>query len=229
MWKRLFLILILLVLAGLCPVPGALAGNETPAPTNPETARILNQLETRYSRKNFSADFKQESTLKAMEITDTAEGKAWFSHPGKMRWEYQSPEKYIIISGGDNLWIYRPADNQVVVGDAKEYFGNGKGASFLSNFSLVKDAFAVTPERQTANQYRLKLVPLKKQYDLSAIYLTVNKTNLDIELVTTENVYGDITKITFSNLTFHPELKESMFEFKVPKGTDIVQMDEDAK
>ena len=66
---------------------------------------ILAKLETRYNAADFTASFSQESTLKALDITDTAAGKVWFKHPGMMRWEYEHPEKYAIISDGKNLWI----------------------------------------------------------------------------------------------------------------------------
>ena len=52
------------------------------------------------------------------------------------------------------------------------YFSNGKGASFLSNFKLVQDAYAVSivpPPNDSL--YTLKLVPNRKQLDLSAIFL----------------------------------------------------------
>lgn len=218
--KRIIMIFCLAV-AGFAAA--ASAENRAPGKTSAES--ILQQLEQRYGGKNFSADFLQESTLKAMDITDTATGKAWFKHPGKMRWEYITPEKHAIITDGKNLWIYRPADNQVITGDAVNFFGNGKGASFLSNFNLVEQTFDVSLEQETGSDYRLKLVPREKQYDLSAIYLVVGKQNLDIKEVVSENVYGDISRISFDNLTFYPELNDSLFNFEIPAGADIVQMD----
>jgi len=227
MFKRAFLFIAVMIALTCAPAMAGPAGGEPPAPD--AATQIIERLEARYGGKDFSADFQQESTLKAMEITDSAKGKAWFKHPGKMRWEYQSPEKYMIISGGENLWIYRPADNQVVTGDARDYFGNGKGASFLSNFRLLKEAFTVSVESQIGTEYQLKLIPLEKQYDLSAIYLAADKETLDIAYVISENVYGDITRISFSNLTFHDALEESLFTFKIPPGTDVVRMDEGTK
>lgn len=187
---------------------------------------IIDRLEARYGGKNFSAAFVQKSTLKAMDITDTATGRAWFKHPGMMRWEYETPDQHAIITDGSKLWIYRPADKQVVIGDAASYFGNGKGASFLSNFKLVKDAFDVSLKDATAEHYRLKLVPLKKQYDLSAIYLKVEKKSLDIVEVVSENPYGDITRIAFEDLKFHSDMAADRFHFDIPPNADVVRMAE---
>ncbi|MGM0452306.1 MAG: LolA family protein [Thermodesulfobacteriota bacterium] len=191
-----------------------------------DAGKILDRLESRYAGKNFSADFVQQSTLKAMDITDTAKGRVWFKHPGMMRWEYKTPEQHAIVTDGTKLWIYRPADNQVVIGDAASHFGNGKGASFLSNFSLVKDAFEVSLNATTDTHYRLKLVPIEKQYDLSAIYLEVDRKSLDITEVVSENEYDDITRISFKEITFHSEMDNKRFHFDIPPEADVVRMEE---
>ncbi len=187
---------------------------------------ILAKLEIRYNAADFTASFSQESTLKALDITDTAAGKVWFKHPGMMRWEYEHPEKYAIISDGKTLWIYRPEDNQVVIGDAMAYFSNGKGASFLSNFKLVQDAYMVSvAEPAKKDQYTLKLVPKEKQMDLSAIFLNIGKKSFDIKSVLTLNDYADETRIEFSDSIFD-DLDASLFNFRIPPGADVLKLDE---
>ena len=227
----IFGLLVSLLIAGapICvtaqerPAPGV-AGTPSPA-VSADT--LINRLTDRYGNKNFSADFIQESTLKAMDITDTATGKAWFKHPGMMRWEYKTPEEHVIITDGKTLWVYQPADNQVVIGDAASYFSDGNGASFLSDIGLIKNAFTVTIDQTTDAVYRLKMVPHKKQLDLSEIYLTISRSTFDIESVRTVNAYGDDTRIIFRNLTFDPQMSDARFTFKVPKGADIIRMDND--
>jgi len=187
---------------------------------------LLEKLGQRYNTADFSARFDQESLLKALDITDTASGKVWFKHPGMMRWEYERPEKYAIISDGKTLWIYRPEDNQVVIGDAMTYFSNGKGASFLSNFKLVQDAYMVSlaePDRD--GRYTLKLVPQKKQLDLAAIFLNINQKTYDIESVRTLTDYGDETHIEFSDLKFEAT-DPDLFHFQIPPGSDILRLEE---
>ena len=187
---------------------------------------IIKKLEKRYNTADFSARFSQESALKALDIKDTASGKVWFKHPGMMQWEYEQPEKYAIISDGKTLWIFRPEDNQVVIGDAMTYFGNGKGASFLSNFNLVQDTYTVTVATPASpDQYALKLVPRKKQMDLAAILLNIDKTTYEIKSVVTINAYGDETRIEFSDLVFEP-LDASLFNFQIPTGAEVLKMDE---
>ena len=81
------------------------------------------------------------------------------------------------------------------------YFGNGKGASFLSNFKLVRDSFKVSFTRPSdEDHYTLKLIPHQKQLDLSEIHLNIDKRSFDIDSVVSINAYGDETRITFSSL-----------------------------
>ena len=106
---------------------------------------IIDKLEKRYSQTGYSAVFTQISTLKAIEVTDTASGTMIVKRPGMMRWEYIEPEKQTIISDGDMLWVYRPEDNQVIVGKAPDFFKDGKGAGFLSNMEILILLFNVSP------------------------------------------------------------------------------------
>ncbi len=227
--KHILCLCAFLLCAGL--MPGRLsvlpAAAQTPSKASLDSYEaILEKLEARYNAADFSAEFFQESTLKALDITDTAKGKAWFKHPGMMRWEYETPENYAIISDGKTLWIYRPEDNQVVIGDAMAYFSNGKGASFLSNFKLVQDAYTVSlADPPDDHHHTLKLVPKQKQMDLSAIFLNIAKDSFDIQSVRTLNDYGDETHIEFSDLNFG-DLDASLFLFKIPPGVDILRMDE---
>ena len=50
--------------------------------------QILDRMEAQYTNNSFKAEFAQESTLKAMDISDFASGKIFVRYPGMMRWEY---------------------------------------------------------------------------------------------------------------------------------------------
>jgi outer membrane lipoprotein carrier protein len=106
------------------------------------------------------------------------------------------------------------------------YFGNGKGASFLSNFKLVQDAYTISVVKSVKNdQHTLKLEPRQKQLDVSAIFLSLDQKMFDITNVTTLNAYGDETLITFSNLEFK-NMDASLFNFKIPPNADVLKLDE---
>lgn len=228
--KRLFFLSAVFVLAFLLAGVSREIQAQTPAsPAKPSALSlddILKRLETRYSAAGFSARFFQTSTLKAMDITETASGTMTVKRPGMMRWVYEKPDKQVIVTDGKQLWIHRPADNQVTVGSAPSFFGDGKGASFLSNIQSVRKTFHVTQEKMNASQeYVLKLVPMDKSYDLSSVLLVVSNDTFDIVEVVTYNSYEDETRIELSNIQLEQNLDDVLFRFTIPQGTEVVKMD----
>jgi len=189
--------------------------------------QILDRMEKHYAGNSFKAEFIQEATVKALEITDFASGKMFVRYPGKMRWEYEKPEKQIIITDGIKLWIYRPAENQLMTGSAPAFFSDGKGASFLSDISLIRKKFNISlAESKEDFFYELKLKPLEKTLDVTDITLSVTKTSFTVVRIVTYNSYGDENRIELLNNKFQVDLKDSLFSFEAPEGTDILELDE---
>ncbi len=187
---------------------------------------IMDRITKRYNNMCFSAEFIQESTLKALDIADSATGRIMVKYPGRMRWEYKKPDKQIIITDGKSLWIYRPEDNQVLTGSAPVFFGEGKGAGFLSNMTVLSKKFNISIKNTTpGGLITLKLIPVKKAFDISEIYLLLsNKTFVVTEIVTC-NTYGDTTRITLKNIYFTKDMDDSEFAFTLPADADILQLD----
>ena len=215
-------ILILLTAVVVTALPAAVS-----ADSMPPLDTILKELEKRYTGSQFSADFLQESTIKAMEITDFASGRVYVRYPGMMRWEYEKPERQAIITDGHKLWIYRPMDNQVMTGNAPVFFRDGKGASFLSDIRLVRQKFTITahpPENEYL--YELRLVPREKTLNISQIRLYVVPGAFTIARIVTLDDYGDDTRIDIVNTQFNVELDPGLFKFDIPKGADVQKIDE---
>jgi len=73
----------------------------------------VHALESRYQHVH---------TLKATFFERYSDGKGaiqsesgivYFSRPGRMRWEYESPEQKLFLVDGTNVWFYVPADRTV--------------------------------------------------------------------------------------------------------------------
>ena len=189
--------------------------------------QILDRVEKHYTGKSFMADFIQESTIKAMDIVDSASGKIFVRYPGMMRWEYEKPEKQTIITDGHKLWIHRPADNQVLTGSAPAFFSDGKGASFLSDIKLVRQKFKISLENSKQGfLHELMLEPMEKKLDVTKIRLSVTKNTFTVNRVVTYNTYGDENRIEFINHQFNIKLDDSLFSFEIPPGADVLKIDE---
>jgi len=195
-------------------------GAETPLTADD----VISKIENRYSVPGFSARFIQESTLKAMDITDVATGKMFVKRPGMMRWEYEKPEKQVVVTDGESLWIYRPGDNQVMVGKAPEFFGTGKGATFLSDIRIIRRNFSVSIAKDKDGYVVLDLLPKQKKTDVTKIYISISKKDYEISRIGINNSYGDETVIDLFDSQFVTR-PDSAFSFTIPKGAEVIKID----
>jgi outer membrane lipoprotein carrier protein len=183
---------------------------------------IIYNVEKRYRCSGFSADFVQKSTIKSMQITDTASGTLYVKYPSMIRWEYSLPEKQIVIINAINLWIYRPEDKQVMFGKAPSYLGK----IFFADVKSIRQNFDISLEKGGQdNYYLLKLVPKRGEFDISHIYIYVSRYRFEIFKVTIYNLYGDETATELKKLKFNIKLNDSMFVFRRPRGVDLLNID----
>ncbi len=72
---------------------------------------VLAQFEARYrAAKSLSATFLQEYSENGR-VTRKEAGKSYFLHPGKMRWDYEAPEKNTFLADGKYAWFITPSDH----------------------------------------------------------------------------------------------------------------------
>ncbi|SDU52502.1 outer membrane lipoprotein carrier protein [Desulfobacula phenolica] len=186
---------------------------------------ILDAIEKKYTGKSFEASFTQSVTLVAIDNTQKASGKASFSHPGKMRWEYLEPERHEIITNGSSLWIYRPELNQVMQSDTASFFKPGSGGDFLSDISLVRKNYIISIKAVTAEYVEIKLISKQETHNFSSIVIRISQKNSEIERVFSYNTYDDTTTLfEFSDIQFK-EIDPAIFEFNPPERSDIIKMD----
>jgi outer membrane lipoprotein carrier protein len=100
----------------------ALAGAPTasPAQTAPGAAPVVRLLESKYHNvKTLKAVFLQTYRDEHSGI-QMESGTVYFSRPGRMRWEYESPESKLFIADGKSVWFFVPADHTVTRSPMKE-------------------------------------------------------------------------------------------------------------
>ena len=193
-------------------------------------SEVIDRVEARYAAPDCQADFFQESMLKAMGVNDTAAGRVYFKKPNMMRWDYEAPDRQLIVTDGETLWMYRPDEAQVMVGQAANYFGGGEGLSFLADIPILRSQFQIrfaasTCEETPGDCYLLELTPNVSRSNLSYLYLWVSKDTFHIVRSKVVNPFGYATTIKFDNIRFNQGLKSSFFVFEIPEGTEVITMD----
>src|SRR5579872_221861 len=91
------------------------------SPSGGESAKeIARALEAHYQHAGTLSAIFLESYKQGGELTQVETGKVYFSHAGRMRWDYTSPEKKLFLVDGSNVWFYVPSDHTASKAKLKE-------------------------------------------------------------------------------------------------------------
>src|SRR6266446_3935750 len=91
-----------------------------PLPSANEAANLATRMEMRYrNATTLQATFLERYSENGA-VLRTEAGTAYFRRPGKMRWEYERPEKDLFLVDGKTAWFYVPADHTVTRVPAKQ-------------------------------------------------------------------------------------------------------------
>jgi outer membrane lipoprotein carrier protein len=86
----------------------------------PDAKLAVRALESRYHHANTLKATFYERYSDGNGGASAESGTVYFSRPGRMRWEYESPEQKLFIVDGTNVWFYVPADRTASRAKVKE-------------------------------------------------------------------------------------------------------------
>src|ERR1700689_4078365 len=97
--RRMSLIRIVSAVALVCALAGLMISRAR-ATVSPQAAQIVHDMEARYhGAKTLKAIFLERYS-EGRTTARVESGTAYFSRPGRMRWEYEEPEKKLFLSDG---------------------------------------------------------------------------------------------------------------------------------
>jgi outer membrane lipoprotein carrier protein len=192
------------------------------------SARDLAQaLQQKYDGiKDFSADFVHRYRGGVLRKEIAERGHLLVKRPGKMRWQYTSPDEKLFVSDGAKMYSYLPQDKQVIVSTippddqitTPTMFLAGKG-------NLVRDFSASIvdpPPGAPAGTRALKLVPKSPQREYDWLMLEVAPRTLELRGLVTIDGQGGESSFSFTNLKENVGLADKEFTFRMPRGVDVV-------
>ena len=178
--------------------------------------------------RDFSADFTHTYTGGVLRKQLTERGRLMVKKPGKMRWEYTTPDKKTFVSDGARLYAYIPADRQVIVSTVPRD-GQTTPALFLAGQGdLVRDftvSNAPPPQGALAGTRALKLVPRTPQPDFETLTLAVDPTTLALRGLESVDTQGGVSSFLLTNVKENLGLSDREFTFAMPRGVDVVTDD----
>ena len=204
----------------------ALASVWTLEAQNADPVALAAKVQQRYNGiKDIQGDFVQTYEGGVLRTKTTERGTVAIKRPGKMRFSYIKPEKKEFVSDGNRLYTHLVADKQVIVSPAPGPDQGDIPAMFLAGQSdLARDYTpSVTPLPGAAHGLvTLKRGPRKKSEEYESIGIGVDPATLQIQFLTAVDTQGGRSSFSFSNLKENRGLTDKQFEFRIPRGVDVV-------
>lgn len=175
--------------------------------------------------ESLKADFTQEVNFKEAGLKQTIEGTLRYVKPNLLRIEHLKPSRQLIVTDKADIWIYKPADNQVVktAWDAwrRTQDQNFSGILDFGNYAALaarnettaaggKDGapLTVTFTPRAAKNYSLRLTLSAEDGFPTEAELTVDSTVIRTRLTAVEK---------------NAPVDKELFKFTRPKGAELLE------
>jgi len=210
----LFLVLLLYSIQGFAGEQGNLGS-------------VIDGVQKKYEQiNNFHAVFVQESQVKALDKVQKADGEVWFKKPGKMRWNYDTPNKDQIVSDGKTLWFYNEEEEQVIETPLNQVSETQSTTTLLSGLGNIKELFNASftePGDINPNgSYLIDLMP-KGDDEYNKVTISVDKKNMMVNTLYLYDPFGNLTTVKLNDIKIDGTVSDSLFDFKVPSGVEVVK------
>jgi outer membrane lipoprotein carrier protein len=197
-------------------------GQAGPGLTADELAARVQQ---RYDTiRDFQADFEQTYEGGVLKTRTTERGSVTIKRPGRMRWLYTAPERKEFVSDGARVYSYFPADKQVIVSPVPSDEAAAPVMFLAGHGNLSRDFTASRTELTgaPAGLVGLRLVPRRSDPDYESLTLGVDPQTFQIRFLSADDRQGGRSTFTFTNLRENRGLSDKMFEFRIPRGVDVI-------
>ena len=199
-------------------------------------------LESRYAhdRTLKASFFERYSDGKG--AVQSESGTVYFSRPGRMRWEYESPEQKLFLVDGANVWFYVPADRTVSRATMKQssdwrtpialLVGKADLSRLCRNIDIADPSSAAGQKAEArplqVGDTVLRCMPRKVSDDsadasgsLREVLLETDPEARLVRVVLREA--GNIeTEFRFGNWEENVSISEAQFHFQPPPGVNVV-------
>ena len=196
----------------------------------PDVHAVAQAVDAHYNHlHSLEADFVE--IYQGSGIQRSESGTLWLKKPGKMRWEYRSPEEKLFVTDGDQAWLYLPSEKQARKSSLRKMddlrsplallLGKTKLEKELLNLSFAPDVQPSSPEnavlrgvaRGMEDRIRQVLVEVTPQHRIARILI--------------DSTDDSITEYRFSNQKEDVPVLDSKFSFRAPAGSEIIDDETD--
>lgn len=169
--------------------------------------------------RTMTANFTQVVKAKKREVSRSS-GTMALERPGRFRWQTMDPMEQLVVADGKKMWVYDPDLEQVTVKTQEKGLG-GTAALFLSGYDETVSRDYIVTQAQIGKIITFNLQSKSHKANFQTIKLVFTDELLTgLEL---HDQLGQITSVKLLKIKSNPPLAAKLFQFKPPKGVDVVQ------
>ncbi len=175
--------------------------------------------------------YKMTSSLRGSFVQEThfpngqkeiRQGRFWMKKPGLFRWEYYTPDKFIVISDGRNIYVYYPEENQAYLYPSGKAISSQLALGFMSGRGdLTKDLKLESFKSSPDHLWELTFLPAYKDEQLEKTVLKVVYPKGEVKEILLFYYGGERVRISFNHLEYNVDLPLRIFQFQLPKNSKI--------
>jgi outer membrane lipoprotein carrier protein len=196
------------------------------AQSHTDIRQVAASIDARYnSMKSLRAEFTE--VYSGGGIRRSESGTLWIKKPGKMRWDYSSPQKKIFVTDGSTAWFYVPGERQARRTQLKKLddlrsplrylLGRSKLEKELRGLSLAPD---VRPE--SSGNVVMRGIPVGMEDRVSQVLLESDPQGF-LRRIVMEELDGSRTEFRLENQQQNAAVTDAVFSFRPPAGVEVLQ------
>jgi outer membrane lipoprotein carrier protein len=187
-------------------------------------AKMQKQYEATTS---FRADFTQRYTYTILRKTQESTGTAAYMKPGRIRWDYSTPQKKSFIVNEGKLWVDQPEDQLVMVDHCFKQDSLTASLSFLWGAGKLREQFRVQWFEGvfgSKEDLHLLLIPLKPQNLFSKLILVLDQSTYRVKQSIVVDPQGNINQFIYRNAAYNKKVKAKDFRFRPSSSAHVSRM-----
>lgn len=170
--------------------------------------------------KTLAATFDQQVVDADGAPVQQAGGRMWLQRPDRFRWDYQQPYHQLIVSDGQQVWVYDEDLEQVTVRPLDAALGQTP-ALLLSSDKPILDGFTVESIGSREGVDWLLLRP--RATDATFDELRLGLVDGHLRAMELRDGLGHTTLLHFSDVRRNQPVDPKQFVFTPPDGVDVVR------
>jgi outer membrane lipoprotein carrier protein len=187
----------------------------------PSAHELAQRVDRRYDQlQSLKAGFSE--SYAGLGMTRTESGTLFLRKPGRMMWQYSTPQGKIFLLDGKYAWFYTTGDAQVQRIPANELDDLRSPLRFLlGHTQLEKELTGLTVADAPNGCFTLTGQPKGQEKRVTRLTLTVTVAGA-INAIEVEEADGAITRFTFTGEQPDVEIPAQTFHFTPPAGVPVV-------